>query len=65
MTAATLLGMPGLSDQAAQLARRRKTRQLRIGDVGVGSDHPVSVQSMTTTRTHDVYFDHFILCLCL
>jgi (E)-4-hydroxy-3-methylbut-2-enyl-diphosphate synthase len=54
MTAATLLGMPGLSDQPAQLARRRKTRQLRIGNVGVGSDHPVSVQSMTTTRTHDV-----------
>ena len=54
MTAATLLGMPGLSDQSAHLARRRKTRQLRIGDVGVGSDHPVSVQSMTTTRTHDV-----------
>jgi (E)-4-hydroxy-3-methylbut-2-enyl-diphosphate synthase len=54
MTAATLLGMPGLSDQSAQLARRRKTRQLRIGNVGVGSDHPVSVQSMTTTRTHDV-----------
>ena len=54
MTAATLLGMPGLSAQPAQLARRRKTRQLRIGNVGVGSDHPVSVQSMTTTRTHDV-----------
>ena len=25
-----------------------------MGDVGVGSDHPVSVQSMTTTPTHDV-----------
>ena len=33
---------------------RRKTRQLKLGNVGVGSDHPVSVQSMTTTRTHDV-----------
>ena len=54
MTAATLLGMPGISDQPAQLARRRRTRQLRIGNVGVGSDHRVSVQSMTTTRTHDV-----------
>jgi (E)-4-hydroxy-3-methylbut-2-enyl-diphosphate synthase len=54
MTAATLLGMPGLSDQPPQLARRRRTRQLRIGNVGVGSDHRVSVQSMTTTRTHDV-----------
>ncbi|WP_313547558.1 flavodoxin-dependent (E)-4-hydroxy-3-methylbut-2-enyl-diphosphate synthase [Corynebacterium sp.] len=36
------------------LAPRRKTRQLFVGDVGVGSDHPISVQSMTTTKTHDV-----------
>jgi (E)-4-hydroxy-3-methylbut-2-enyl-diphosphate synthase len=25
-----------------------------VGDVGVGSDHPVAVQSMCTTKTHDV-----------
>lgn len=25
-----------------------------VGNVGVGSDYPVSVQSMTTTKTHDV-----------
>ncbi|MGH4021094.1 MAG: flavodoxin-dependent (E)-4-hydroxy-3-methylbut-2-enyl-diphosphate synthase [Pseudonocardiaceae bacterium] len=36
------------------LAGRRKTRQLQVGPVGVGSDHPVSVQSMTTTLTADV-----------
>jgi len=36
------------------LAPRRKTRQLQIGPVGVGSDHPVSVQSMTTSLTADV-----------
>ena len=36
------------------LASRRKTRQLFVGDVGVGSDHPISVQSMTTTKTHDI-----------
>lgn len=36
------------------LAPRRKTRQLMVGDVGVGSDHPISVQSMTTTKTHDI-----------
>ncbi|AKE39412.1 4-hydroxy-3-methylbut-2-en-1-yl diphosphate synthase (flavodoxin) [Corynebacterium camporealensis] len=36
------------------LAPRRKTRQLFVGPVGVGSDHPISVQSMTTTKTHDV-----------
>ena len=36
------------------LAPRRKTRQLMVGGVGVGSDHPITVQSMTTTKTHDV-----------
>lgn len=36
------------------LAPRRITRQLMVGDVGVGSDHPISVQSMTTTPTHDI-----------
>ncbi|MFG7942318.1 flavodoxin-dependent (E)-4-hydroxy-3-methylbut-2-enyl-diphosphate synthase [Streptomyces cacaoi] len=38
----------------ATLAGRRRTRQLQVGSVGVGSDHPVSVQSMTTTVTADV-----------
>ncbi|MFF5496694.1 flavodoxin-dependent (E)-4-hydroxy-3-methylbut-2-enyl-diphosphate synthase [Streptomyces aquilus] len=33
---------------------RRETRQLMVGSVGVGSDHPVSVQSMTTTVTAHV-----------
>ncbi|AWB84240.1 flavodoxin-dependent (E)-4-hydroxy-3-methylbut-2-enyl-diphosphate synthase [Corynebacterium liangguodongii] len=36
------------------LAPRRKTRQLMVGGVGVGSDYPISVQSMTTTKTHDI-----------
>ncbi|MDO5511442.1 flavodoxin-dependent (E)-4-hydroxy-3-methylbut-2-enyl-diphosphate synthase, partial [Corynebacterium sp.] len=36
------------------LAPRRQTRQLMVGSVGVGSDHPISVQSMTTTKTHDI-----------
>lgn len=33
---------------------RRKTRQVRIGAVSVGSDSPVTVQSMTNTDTGDV-----------
>jgi (E)-4-hydroxy-3-methylbut-2-enyl-diphosphate synthase len=33
---------------------RRKTRQIRVGDVAVGGGAPVSVQSMTTTKTADV-----------
>ena len=33
---------------------RRKTTGFHIGDVGVGSDYPVSIQSMTNTDTRDV-----------
>jgi (E)-4-hydroxy-3-methylbut-2-enyl-diphosphate synthase len=36
------------------LALRRPTRQLKVGKVGVGSDYPISVQSMTATVTADV-----------
>ncbi len=46
------LGMPGAP--APVLAPRRVTRQLMVRDVGVGSDYPISVQSMCTTKTHDV-----------
>ena len=45
------LGMPEAPEPV--LHPRRKTRQLMVGSVGVGSNFPVSVQSMTTTRTHD------------
>ena len=34
--------------------QRRKTVTVRIGNVRVGSDHPVAVQSMTNTDTADV-----------
>ncbi len=33
---------------------RRTTRRLMVGDVPVGDGAPISVQSMTTTKTHDV-----------
>ncbi|GAB34284.1 flavodoxin-dependent (E)-4-hydroxy-3-methylbut-2-enyl-diphosphate synthase [Gordonia otitidis] len=46
------LGMP--AGPPPVLAPRRKTRQIHVGSVGVGSDYPVSVQSMTTTKTHDI-----------
>jgi (E)-4-hydroxy-3-methylbut-2-enyl-diphosphate synthase len=36
------------------LSRRRPTRQIRVGTVLVGGDAPISVQSMTTTKTADV-----------
>jgi (E)-4-hydroxy-3-methylbut-2-enyl-diphosphate synthase len=58
------LGMPPVGPDSSSptppptppptLAPRRKTRQLMVKDVGVGSDYPISVQSMCTTKTHDV-----------
>ena len=36
------------------LPKRRKSRQIRIGDVLIGGNAPISVQSMTTTDTADV-----------
>lgn len=33
---------------------RKSTRQIHVGKVAVGGDAPVSVQSMTTTKTSDV-----------
>lgn len=40
--------------QAQVLAPRKKTRQIQVGDVAVGGDAPISVQSMTTTKTHNI-----------
>ena len=34
--------------------KRRKSRQIMVGDVPVGGDAPISVQSMTNTNTCDV-----------
>jgi (E)-4-hydroxy-3-methylbut-2-enyl-diphosphate synthase len=34
---------------------RRKTRPVKVGKVTIGGDAPVSVQSMTTTKTSDIY----------
>ena len=39
---------------APVLAPRKTTRQIQVGDVAVGGNAPVSVQSMTTTKTHDI-----------
>ncbi|KOX03704.1 4-hydroxy-3-methylbut-2-en-1-yl diphosphate synthase [Streptomyces sp. NRRL B-1140] len=50
MTAISL-GMPSVP---TKLAERRKSRQIQVGTVAVGGDAPVSVQSMTTTRTSDI-----------
>ncbi len=33
---------------------RNQTKEIRIGDVVIGGNHPVAIQSMTNTRTEDV-----------
>ena len=32
---------------------RFKTREVKIGDIGVGGDNPIRIQSMTTANTMD------------
>ncbi|MGD0880667.1 MAG: flavodoxin-dependent (E)-4-hydroxy-3-methylbut-2-enyl-diphosphate synthase [Acidimicrobiales bacterium] len=39
---------------AGDLTHRRPTRRIQVGDVAVGGGAPVTVQSMTTTKTADV-----------
>ncbi|ACG75264.1 1-hydroxy-2-methyl-2-(E)-butenyl 4-diphosphate synthase [Anaeromyxobacter sp. K] len=39
--------------EGATLGERRKTRQIRVGNVRIGGDAPIAVQSMTTTQTAD------------
>jgi (E)-4-hydroxy-3-methylbut-2-enyl-diphosphate synthase len=51
---ATSIGLGIPSPPPPVLAPRRKTRQLMVGGVGVGSDYPIAVQSMCTTKTHDI-----------
>lgn len=46
------LGMPEAPPPV--LAPRRPTRKIKVGSVEVGGDAPISVQSMTTTKTTDI-----------
>jgi len=43
-----------MADARGSLTDRRPTRRIHVGDVAVGGGAPVSVQSMTTTKTADV-----------
>ena len=36
------------------MIERRKTRQVSVGNVKIGGDAPISVQSMLNTKTTDV-----------
>lgn len=46
--------MPGDASTLNQGFGRRRTRQVLVGDIAVGGGAPVTVQSMTTTKTEDV-----------
>jgi (E)-4-hydroxy-3-methylbut-2-enyl-diphosphate synthase len=58
MTAAPPLAsaIPAWADDPryATTIRRRRTRSVRVGDVWIGSDHPVVVQSMINEDTLDI-----------
>ena len=47
------LGIPSVRETPV-ISPRRPTRKVRLGDIHVGGDAPVTVQSMTTTPTHDI-----------
>ena len=40
--------------QGVQIMYRNQTKEVRIGDVVIGGDHPIAIQSMTNTKTEDV-----------
>ncbi len=44
----------GSSVILSSMIERRKTRQINVGNVKIGGNAPVVVQSMTSTKTHDV-----------
>ncbi|MEU8570050.1 flavodoxin-dependent (E)-4-hydroxy-3-methylbut-2-enyl-diphosphate synthase [Streptomyces pathocidini] len=44
----------GLPTAPVRAPERRRTRQIHVGDVPVGGNAPISVQTMTTTNTADI-----------
>lgn len=43
-----------MQDRFKALRPRRKTRVVRVGEVGIGGDEPIRVQTMTNTDTLDI-----------
>ena len=37
-----------------QINNRKPTRQVNVGNVSIGNGNPISIQTMTTTLTHDI-----------
>ncbi len=40
--------------ESTSQTKRRRTREVLVGGVGVGGSHPIRIQSMTTSNTRDV-----------
>ena len=51
MTEPIALGIPKVKEAPFP---RRKTRLIHVGNLPVGGGSPITVQSMTTTKTHDI-----------
>ena len=47
-------GAAGLYVKGEGLMYRNQTKEILIGNVKIGGDHPVAIQSMTNTKTEDV-----------
>ena len=54
MTEPIALGIPSVREERPVLAPRKPTRTIKVGDREVGGDASITVQSMTTTKTHDI-----------
>lgn len=48
------LGMPGIKEVFTPAFPRKNTRKIWMGDVPIGGDAPITVQSMCTTKTTDI-----------
>ncbi|MBD5172596.1 MAG: (E)-4-hydroxy-3-methylbut-2-enyl-diphosphate synthase [Bacteroidales bacterium] len=38
----------------SECSRRRRSREVKVGSLGIGGDNPVRIQSMTNTSTNDI-----------
>ena len=54
MTATATTNIPNLSRRYSTQIHRRKTRTVMVGDIAIGSEHPVRVQSMINEDTLDI-----------
>lgn len=53
MGESTAISVIGQGNEGSRIKRRR-TRSVRVGDLIIGSDGPISVQSMCATKTQDI-----------